>query len=100
MQSRELMPEGLAAGLGLLREHRADIEPHEGAYTVPDGPEMFRVSPTPGGGLQCGCGAFCGPGSGSGTVCEHIWAARLAHAGRVAANEAEMAIIDAGGRVR
>lgn len=100
MQSREMMPQGLQEGLELLRARRNEIEAVEGSYSVPDGSETYRVSSTPTGGLSCGCRAVCGPGEDHGKVCSHMWAARLAHAERVAANEAEMGLIDAGGMVR
>lgn len=87
-RERAMMPEGLAKGLELLREHRDEIEFAGGSYTVPDGSEEFRVSRTPGGTLRCSCGASCGPESEHGETCSHMWSAMLRDAERVAAAEA------------
>lgn len=100
MQSREMLPEGLERGLDLLQARRNEIEPHEGSYTVPDGDERYVVAAGTGGTIACSCGAVCGPSEARGTVCSHMWAARLYHAERVAENEAETALIDTGGRGR
>lgn len=81
-------PEGLAAGLELLRHRRDEIEVVENGYSIPSGFKRFTVRATPNGGLSCSCGASCGPAEEHGIVCSHMWCANLYHAERVAAAEA------------